>query len=61
VLILISVAHGPKYVYALIHAIKELADVEFGPGTLYGALDRLERRLHVIPRAGSGTDNSYLV
>jgi DNA-binding PadR family transcriptional regulator len=43
VLILISLADGPKHGYALIRDIKELADVELGPGTLYGALDRLER------------------
>ena len=39
VLILISLADGPKHGYALIQDIKELAGVE--PGTLYGALDRL--------------------
>jgi len=43
VLILISLADGPKHGYALIRDIKELAEVELGPGTLYGALDRLER------------------
>jgi DNA-binding PadR family transcriptional regulator len=43
VLILISLADGPKHGYALISDIKELAGVELGPGTLYGALDRLER------------------
>jgi DNA-binding PadR family transcriptional regulator len=43
VLILISLAAGPKHGYALIQDIKELADVQLGPGTLYGALDRLER------------------
>jgi DNA-binding PadR family transcriptional regulator len=43
VLILISLAGGPKHGYALIQDIKELAGVELGPGTLYGALDRLER------------------
>jgi len=43
VLILISLAGGHKHGYALIQDIKELADVELGPGTLYGALDRLER------------------
>ena len=43
VLILISLASGPKHGYALIQDIKELAGVELGPGTLYGALDRLER------------------
>src|SRR5581483_2116636 len=43
VLILISLASGPKHGYALIQDIKDLAGVELGPGTLYGALDRLER------------------
>ena len=42
-LILISLADGPKHGYALIQDIKELVGVELGPGTLYGALDRLER------------------
>src|ERR1700727_934426 len=43
VLILISLAAAPKHGYALIQDIKELAGVELGPGTLYSALDRLER------------------
>jgi DNA-binding PadR family transcriptional regulator len=42
-LILISLAAGPRHGYALIQDIRELAGVELGPGTLYGALDRLER------------------
>src|ERR1700689_1119119 len=49
VLILISLADGPKHGYALIQDIKELAGVELGPGTLYGALDRLERLRFVEP------------
>ena len=43
VLILTSLADGPKHGYALIQDIKGFAGVELGPGTLYGALDRLER------------------
>ena len=42
-LILISLAGGPGHGYALIQDIRELAGVQLGPGTLYGALDRLER------------------
>ena len=45
VLILTSLADGPKHGYALIQDIKGFAGVELGPGTLYGALDRLERFL----------------
>jgi DNA-binding PadR family transcriptional regulator len=43
VLVLISLAGGPKHGYALIQDVKQFAGVELGPGTLYGALDRLER------------------
>ena len=43
VLILTSLADGEKHGYALIQDIKEFAGLQLGPGTLYGALDRLER------------------
>ena len=43
VLILTSLAEGSKHGYALIQDIKAFAGVQLGPGTLYGALDRLER------------------
>jgi DNA-binding PadR family transcriptional regulator len=42
VLILTSLAEGPKHGYALIQDVKEFSGVVLGPGTLYGALDRLE-------------------
>src|SRR5215469_3722313 len=43
VLILTSLAGGSKHGYALIQDVKDFAGVQLGPGTLYGALDRLER------------------
>ena len=43
VLVLVSLADGPKHGYAPIQDVKQFAGVELGPGTLYGALDRLER------------------
>ena len=43
VLMLTSLAGGAKHGYALIKDVKSFAGVELGPGTLYGALDRLER------------------
>jgi DNA-binding PadR family transcriptional regulator len=43
VLILTSLAEGPKHGYALILDIREFSGLRLGPGTLYGALDRLER------------------
>jgi DNA-binding PadR family transcriptional regulator len=44
VLILSSLAGGDKHGYALVKDIEEFADVTLGPGTLYGALTRLEQR-----------------
>ena len=43
VLILVSLSGGPKHGYALIKDVEEIAGVTLGPGTLYGALSRLER------------------
>lgn len=42
-LVLASLCGGPKHGYALIKDIEELAGTTLGPGTLYGALARLER------------------
>jgi DNA-binding PadR family transcriptional regulator len=41
-LVLTSLAAGPKHGYALIGDIEEIAGVALGPGTLYGVLARLE-------------------
>jgi DNA-binding PadR family transcriptional regulator len=43
-LILTSLAGGSKHGYALIKDIEQLASTTLGPGTLYAALSRLERR-----------------
>lgn len=43
-LILISLADGPKHGYAMTEDIAVVSGVRFGPGTLYGALTRLEVR-----------------
>ena len=42
VLVLTSLADGPKHGYALIKDVEQFAGVTLGPGTLYGALARLE-------------------
>ncbi|TNJ67379.1 PadR family transcriptional regulator [Paenibacillus hemerocallicola] len=44
VLILASLAGGDKHGYAMMEDIEELSGVRLGPGTLYGALARLEKR-----------------
>jgi len=43
-LILVSLAGGPKHGYAITEDIAAFADVRFGPGSLYGAIARLESR-----------------
>jgi DNA-binding PadR family transcriptional regulator len=43
-LILTSLASGPKHGYALLLDIEEFAGVRLGPGTLYGAISRLDER-----------------
>jgi DNA-binding PadR family transcriptional regulator len=43
-LILASLAGGPKHGYAMMEDIAALSGVRLGPGTLYGALARLEQR-----------------
>ena len=41
-LILTSLAEGPKHGHALLKDIETFAGVKLGPGTLYGAITRLE-------------------
>ena len=41
-LILTSLAGGPKHGYAMIQDIRSITGVQLGPGTLYGAIARLE-------------------
>lgn len=43
-LILISLADGPKHGYAMTEDIAAIANVRLGPGTLYGAITRLDAR-----------------
>ena len=49
VLIMTSLASGPKHGYALAKDIAGFAGVTLGPGTLYGAITRLERRGLIEP------------
>jgi DNA-binding PadR family transcriptional regulator len=42
--ILVSLSNGPKHGYAIMTDVEEITGSPMGPGTLYGALARLERR-----------------
>jgi DNA-binding PadR family transcriptional regulator len=48
-LILISLADGPKHGYAMADDIQSLSGQRLGPGTLYGAIARLERLGLIAP------------
>jgi DNA-binding PadR family transcriptional regulator len=48
-LILISLADGPKHGYAMVDDIQSLSGQRLGPGTLYGAIARLERLALIAP------------
>lgn len=49
VLVLVSLAGGPKHGYAMMKDIARLASRRLGPGTLYGAIARLERLGYIEP------------
>jgi DNA-binding PadR family transcriptional regulator len=59
VLILSSLADGEKHGYALITDIEAFAGVSLGPGTLYGALTRLEERGLVEAMPAEGRRRPY--
>src|SRR6478609_3759451 len=42
--ILVSLGDGPKHGYAIMTDVEAITGSPMGPGTLYGALARLERR-----------------
>ena len=46
-LILVSLAESPKHGYAMMEDIRALSGTAIGPGTLYGALGRLERLAYI--------------
>jgi len=48
-LVLTSLAGGDKHGYAMMEDIATFANVSLGPGTLYGAITRLEQRGWIEP------------
>ena len=53
-LVLSSLAEGDKHGYAMMEDILRFASIRLGPGTLYGAITRLEERGWIKP---VGSDN----
>jgi DNA-binding PadR family transcriptional regulator len=48
-LILASLAEGDKHGYSMMEDIERFAGVKLGPGTLYGAITRLEESGWIAP------------
>jgi DNA-binding PadR family transcriptional regulator len=58
-LILTSLASGEKHGYALLQDIETFAGVTLGPGTLYGAISRLEARGLIEAAGPAGRKRPY--
>jgi DNA-binding PadR family transcriptional regulator len=58
-LIMASLAGGSKHGYAMMEDIEAMTGTRLGPGTLYGALARLERRGLIEPLAAEERRRPY--
>jgi DNA-binding PadR family transcriptional regulator len=53
ILVLASLAEGDKHGYAIMVDVEQFSGTRLGPGTLYGAITRLEERDWIRPVASS--------
>jgi DNA-binding PadR family transcriptional regulator len=60
-LILSSLAAGPKHGYAMMLDIQTFAGIELGPGTLYGAITRLVDNGWIEPQHAQGRQRPYQI
>jgi DNA-binding PadR family transcriptional regulator len=60
-LILTSLAEGPKHGHALAKDIEDFAGVSLGPGALYGAITRLEERGLIEPLPSDDRRQPYRI
>jgi DNA-binding PadR family transcriptional regulator len=61
VLVLTSLAGGPKHGYALIKDIEAFSGVKMGPGTLYGCLSKLEEAGLIEPLPNEDRRHPYRI
>ena len=59
VLILSSLASGPKHGYAIMSDIESFAGTRLGPGTLYTAITRLVEKQLITPESSPGRQRPY--
>ena len=60
-LILTSLASGPKHGHALLLDIESFSGARLGPGTLYGAITRLEQRGLIEPLGSDDRRRPYRI
>ncbi len=60
-LILASLAEGEKHGYAMMEDIATYAGVALGPGTLYGAITRLEEKRWIRPVKSADRRQPYAI
>jgi DNA-binding PadR family transcriptional regulator len=58
-LILSSLASGPKHGYLIMTDVETFAGVKLGPGTLYTAITRLVEKKLIAPQSSSGRQRPY--
>ena len=58
-LVLASLADGDKHGYAIMVDVEAFAGVRLGPGTLYGAITRLEERGWIRPTTSKDRRQPY--
>ncbi len=60
-LVLASLAESPKHGHAMIEDIEKLCGTRLGPGTLYGAIARLEQQGWIEPLAPEERRRPYRI
>ena len=60
-LVLSSLAEGDKHGYLIMQDVEAFAQVRMGPGTLYGAITRLEERGWIAPVGPKDRRQTYTI
>ncbi len=56
--ILLALADGPVHGYGIMRSVKETANLEMGPGTIYGSIQRMEDADLVCEVAATALDSN---
>ncbi len=60
-LVLVSLPAGPRHGHDILLDVQDFAGVRLGPGTLYGAISRLESEQMIEPMASDGRRRPYRI